>query len=98
MPSVKVVDMGQDKLVDIYIPSQENDWKQSVRPSSFALARMIAHCPALIDGKNVLELGCGLGLVAATACKHARPNHVAVSDQNVDVLSLAYTTCTRYDF
>lgn len=90
IPSVKVFDMGEDKLVDVFVSPKER-----VRPSSLALARMIAHCPSLIEGKNVLELNCGIGLISATACKHARPNHVAVSDKDPDVLALAYTSCTR---
>ena len=66
-----------------------------VWPSSFALARLIAHCPNLVNGKDVLELGCGLGLVSAAACKHARPDHVAVTDRDDDVLDMAYATCTQ---
>jgi hypothetical protein len=66
-----------------------------VWPSSVALARLIAHCPNLVNGRDVLELGCGLGLVSAAACKHARPGHVAVSDRDSDVLGLAYATCTQ---
>ena len=64
-------------------------------PSSFALARLIAHCPNLVNGKDVLELGCGLGLVSAAACKHAKPDHVAVSDRDTNVLGMAYTSCTQ---
>jgi hypothetical protein len=66
-----------------------------VWPSSFALARLIAHCPNLVNGRDVLELGCGLGLVSAAACKHARPAHVAVSDRDSDVLGMAYASCTQ---
>jgi hypothetical protein len=102
VPSTKVVDMGQDKIVNIFLPSSEeqqtkkkDDDGSVLQPSSFALARMVAHCPSLINGRNILELGCGLGLVSATACKHARPNHVAVSDRDYGVLSLAYATCTQ---
>jgi hypothetical protein len=96
-PSTKVVDMGQDKLVNIFIPPVETktDGHSALRPSSVALARMMAHCPSLINSKNVLELQCGLGLVSATACKHARPEHVAVTDRDSNTLSLAYATCTR---
>lgn len=90
-PSTKVVDMGQDKLVDIFIPTDDHD----VRPSNVALARMMAHCPALINSKSVMELQCGFGLVSATACKHARPEHVAVTDRDSNNLSLAYAACTR---
>ncbi|KAL3920975.1 MAG: hypothetical protein SGILL_002996 [Bacillariaceae sp.] len=66
-----------------------------VWPSGFALSRLIAHCPSIVDGKNVLELGCGLGAAAAAACKYARPNHVAVSDKDKSSLALAYASCVQ---
>eukprot|EP00980_Cylindrotheca_fusiformis_P005457 scaffold1169_cov120-Cylindrotheca_fusiformis.AAC.7 len=102
-PSTKFIDMGQDKLVEIFIPPKEQNRDTNnaaavaaaLHPSSVALARMMAHCPALIESKNVLELQCGLGLVSATACKHARPDHVAVTDRDSSLLSLAYAACTR---
>lgn len=101
MPSTRTVDMGQDKLVNIFIPPEEQHDSSKrgsgdvLGRSSMALARMVAHCPNLITDRNVLELGCGLGLVSATVCKHARPNHVAMTDSDRDALALAYATCTR---
>ena len=66
-----------------------------VWPSGFALSRLIAHCPSLVDGKNVLELGCGLGAASAAACKYARANHVALSDKDRSSLALAYASCVQ---
>ena len=33
--------------------------------------------------------------MSAAACKHARPDHVAISGRDGSVLSMAYTTCTQ---
>ena len=66
-----------------------------VWPSGFALSRLIAHCPSIVDGKDVLELGCGLGAAAAAACKYSRPNHVAVTDKDKSALALAYASCVQ---
>jgi len=66
-----------------------------VWPSSFALAKLIAHCPTIVDNKRVLELGCGLGLPSVAALLHANPAHVALSDRDTRVLSLAYKSSTQ---
>jgi predicted nicotinamide N-methyase len=66
-----------------------------VWPSSFALAKLIAHCPFLVDDKHVLELGCGLGLPSLAALLHANPAHVALSDRDNRCLSLAYKSSTQ---
>ena len=66
-----------------------------VWPSSFALAKLIAHCPVIVDNKRVLELGCGLGLPSVAALLHANPAHVALSDRDNRVLSLAYKSSTQ---
>jgi hypothetical protein len=66
-----------------------------VWPAGFALSRLIAHCPSVVEGKNVLELGCGLGAASAAACKYASPNHVALSDRDKSSLSLAYASCVQ---
>ncbi len=66
-----------------------------VWPSSFALAKLIAHCPLLVNEKAVLELGCGLGLPSLAALLHANPSHVALSDRDSGVLSLAYISSTQ---
>jgi predicted nicotinamide N-methyase len=64
-------------------------------PSNLALARLIAHCPSFVNDRNVLELGCGLGLVSAAAAKHAAPNHLALTDIDGAVLAKAYSSCTQ---
>lgn len=92
--TTKTVDMGQDKLVSVYCSSDE-EALTGLPSGDMALARMMAHCPSLIDGKSVMELNSGLGLISATACRHARPEHVAVTDSCPDALSMAYATCTR---
>lgn len=66
-----------------------------VWPSSFALAKLIAHCPFLVDDKSILELGCGLGLPSLAALLHANPSHVALSDRDAKVLALAYKSSTQ---
>jgi len=66
-----------------------------VWPASFALAKLIAHCPFFVDDKRVLELGCGLGLPSLAALLHANPSHVALSDKDTGVLSLAYKSSTQ---
>lgn len=75
--------------------STNNGSGDVVWPSSFALARLIAHCPFLVNDKNVLELGCGLGLPSLAALLHASPAHVALSDKDNTVLSLAYKSSTQ---
>lgn len=111
MPCVETVDLGKDKLVNILVPPDElNRQKNGKRgnkiltsdgsgdvvwPSSFALASLIAHCPSVVEDRSILELGCGLGLVSAAVCKHARPDHVAMTDCDGSVLSMAYASCTR---
>jgi hypothetical protein len=66
-----------------------------VWPSAFALAKLLAHCPYLVDDKAVLELGCGLGLPSLAALLHANPSHVALSDRDIDTLKLGYQSCTQ---
>jgi len=73
----------------------ENGNGDVVWPSSFALAKLIAHCPFLVNDKRVLELGCGLGLPSLAALLHANPTHVALSDHDTQVLSLAYKSSTQ---
>lgn len=110
-PSVSAIDLGQDKLVKMFVPSNSRQLSKNVKrgtrvttsngggdiiwPSGLALSRLIAHCPALVDHRNVLELGCGLGIVSLAAAKYSRPNHLALSDKDKTVLSLAYASCTQ---
>lgn len=66
-----------------------------VWPAGFALAKLIAHCPFLVNEKAVLELGCGLGLPSLAALLYGNPSHVALSDNDNGVLSLAYKSSTQ---
>lgn len=59
-----------------------------VWPASIALARLISHCPSLVAGKRVLEIGAGLGLVGNAAAK-AGAAEVLMVDLDADVLQLA---------
>jgi len=67
-----------------------------VWPSSFALARLLVHCPSFVNNKNVLELGCGLGLVSATICQHTQPSRVTITDMDSSVLNKAHQSCSLY--
>mmetsp|Transcript_3921 Transcript_3921/g.10270 ORF Transcript_3921/g.10270 Transcript_3921/m.10270 type:complete len:274 (-) Transcript_3921:67-888(-) len=98
---------GKDKEIRIFVPEKFSSKfsKKFTRkdgspvdrrgPSEFALSQLIAHCPSLVDERNVLELSSGLGLVAAVACKYSRPNHVAITDHDKSLLSLAYASCVE---
>lgn len=57
-------------------------------PASMALARLIAHCPSLVAGKRVLEVGAGLGLVGNVAAQ-AGAAEVLMVDVDATVLELA---------
>lgn len=110
-PVVSTLDFGQDKFVDLFLPADSRQFAENkdkgtkmttkdgrgdvVWPAGFALSRLIAHCPDLVEGKDVLELGCGLGAASAAACKYARPNHVALSDRDRSSLALAYASCVQ---
>ena len=105
---ISTVHLGyQDKEIDIFIPGksshQQSTNVESGRrstsdyrgPSDFALSKLIAHSPGLVDERNVLELGSGLGMVSAVACKYSRANHVAITDRDKSLLSLAYASCVQ---
>jgi hypothetical protein len=110
-PTVSSVNLGQDKFVNLFFPADSRQFSNQfesgtkmttangagdvVWASGFALSRLIAHCPSIVNGRNVLELGCGLGVVAAAACKYSRPNHVALSDNDKSALALAYASCVQ---
>ena len=50
-----------------------------------ALARLIAHCPSLVAGKRVLEVGAGLGVVGNAALR-AGASAVCMCDVDGDML------------
>jgi predicted nicotinamide N-methyase len=85
--------------LNILVPPDERSRKNGsgdvVWPSSFALAKLIVHRPFMVSEKRVLELGCGLGLPSLAALLHANPAHVALSDRDTRVLSLAYKSSTQ---
>lgn len=101
--TISTIHLGyEDKEIDIFIPEKSSSTVQSSKtdddhrgPSDFALSRLIAHCPGLVEKRNVLELGSGLGMVSAVACKYSRPNHVAITDGDKSLLSLAYASCVQ---
>jgi predicted nicotinamide N-methyase len=59
----------------------------------FALARLLAHCPSLVQDCHVLELGCGLGLVSTACITHSSPIRVVLTDRDEAVLDHAYSSC-----
>ena len=98
---------GEDKEIQIFVPEKSSDQfsknDESKRRSTnhergnsgFALSQLIAHCPSIVNERNVLELSSGLGIVSAVACKYSRPNHVAVTGRDKSLLSLAYASCVQ---
>ena len=71
----------EDKKISILVPgkaSNEYDVQSGTRimagndggPSDFALSQLIAHCSSLVEERNVLEPGCGLGMVSAVMCNY----------------------------
>lgn len=59
-----------------------------VWPAAVALARLVAHCPSLVTGARVLELGAGLGLPSCAAAA-AGAAHVTLSDRDAPLLQFA---------
>ncbi len=98
---------GEDKEIRIFVPEKSNNMvstnieseteskSQDRCPSGFALSQLIAHCPSIVNERNVLELSSGLGMVSAVACKYSTPNHVAVTGSDKSLLSLAYASCVQ---
>lgn len=106
-PSIlKTVSLGgEDKEIKIFVPenpsstnveSQSGSTNHSRGTSGFALSQLLAHCPSIVNDRNVLELSSGLGMVSAVACKYSRPNHVAVTGRDKSLLSLAYASCVQF--
>jgi hypothetical protein len=51
-------------------------------PGSKVLADfLVNHRPDLVDGKTVVELGCGVGLVGLSIAKHCNPYEVILTDR-----------------
>lgn len=85
---------GSDEEVAAQFKDQYYGAGDVVWPSSLALARLVANCPSFVQGRNVIEVGCGLGLVSAAALR-AQPRSLCLSDLDSDVLALAYRSCTE---
>jgi len=100
---VKTIDLGNDQNVDLFV--WENELLQSgvpvegcgsiIRPAGLALASLIAQSPEIVNNRRVMDIGCGLGVLAATGISHGDPAHVAVCDRDPSVLNMAYATCTQ---
>ena len=60
-----------DRLIDDAAadPEQNLPYWAELWPSGVALAAEIAHDPAIVQGRRVLELGCGLGVTAIAAMR-----------------------------
>lgn len=52
---------------DINVKDDRIPYWSEIWPSSIALAEYITENPEIVNGKNVLEIGCGLGLPGITA-------------------------------
>lgn len=62
-------------------------------PSSLQLSRLVANCPSFINGRHVIDVGCGLGLTSL-ATLLGEPCRLVLSDIDDDVLNLAIQSCT----
>lgn len=84
-----------DRLLDLAArdPEQNLPYWAELWPSGIALAGAIAAQPVLVDGRRALELGCGLGLTAATAL--AAGAALTVTDYAGDALALTRFNCLR---
>ena len=85
---------GSDEDVAAQFKDQFYGAGDVVWPSSLALARLVANCPSFVQGRNVIEVGCGLGLVSAAALR-AEPSSLCLSDLDENVLALAHRSCTE---
>ena len=82
-----------DKIVEeTIIEKHPNPYWAYLWPSARALARVIGEGPSL-EGRRVLELGCGLGAVGIAAA--ARGATVVLSDLSKDAIELAERNAER---
>lgn len=87
-------ELGSDEEVAAQFRDQYYGAGDVVWPSSLALARLVANCPSFVQGRNVIEVGCGLGLVSAAALR-AEPYSLCLSDLDAHVVALAHRSCTE---
>ena len=86
------IDVLLEHVVDD--PEQNLPYWAELWPSGIALAAAIAREPHLVDGKPVLELGCGIGITAAIAL--AAGAGLTVTDYAPESLLLTRVTCLRH--
>ena len=77
-----------DRLIDDAStdPEQNLPYWAELWPSGVALAAKIARDPAIVQGRRVLELGCGLGVTAVAAMRAGAD--LLVSDYSAEALAL----------
>jgi predicted nicotinamide N-methyase len=77
-----------DRLIDDAAadPEQNLPYWAELWPSGVALAAKIARDPAIVQGKRVLELGCGLGVTAIAALR--ADADLLVTDYSPEALAL----------
>ena len=89
-----------DAVMEKAVAAQNSYWAQ-LWPSSVALARLLLAKPALVAGRDVLELGCGLGLASCAAAlggatavvaTDREPDAVAFAAQNAEANDVAVST------
>jgi len=80
--------VGYDRLIDDAAadPEQNLPYWAEVWPSGVALAAKIARDPAIVQGRRVLELGCGLGVTAIAAMRDGAD--LLVTDYSPEALAL----------
>lgn len=76
-------------------PEQNLPYWAEIWPSGIALATEILNDPEIVAGKNVIELGCGVGITAAAAMR-AGANLLA-TDYSPHSLLLTELTCLLHD-
>jgi len=74
----------------------------SVWPSALALAEVLARTPAFVEGKRVLDLGCGAGLCSVVAARlgasvtatdvHPDMGELLAFNARLNAVQVAYTT------
>src|SRR5215207_10225985 len=77
-----------DRLIDDAAadPEQNLPYWAELWPSGIALAAKIARDPAIVQGRRVLELGCGLGVTAIAAMRAGAD--LLVTDYSPEALAI----------
>jgi predicted nicotinamide N-methyase len=86
---------SEDEVLDYYIArpqeGHEDPFFCAIWPSSLFLARALLATPALVAGKRVVDVGCGLG-VAGVAAALAGAQSTMLCDRNTFACSFALLT------